>query len=75
VREAGQDWKLVVSPAKQIHNVVVEERLKSTAVPEYQLFDLKSDAGERKNLAEQHPEVVEKLKSRLDRIKSSAKSR
>jgi arylsulfatase A len=75
VRQNGDDWKMVVAPGRQIHNVVVEEQLKATQVPEFQLFNLKTDPGEQNDLATQHPEVLEKLKLFLEALKSNPNSR
>ncbi|MBL8889394.1 MAG: sulfatase-like hydrolase/transferase [Planctomycetaceae bacterium] len=75
VRENGRDWKLILSPNKQAYNLVVEETLRSTAVPEIQLFDLQADPGERHNLAEQNPEVVKRMRERLAAIKTGEGSR
>ena len=37
--------------------------------PEPQLYDLREDAGERHNVAAEHPDVVELLRSLLDEVK------
>ncbi|MEX0321688.1 MAG: hypothetical protein AB3N63_05975 [Puniceicoccaceae bacterium] len=34
-----------------------------------QLYDLKNDPGEQKNVYSQHPEVARRLKKRLDEVK------
>jgi arylsulfatase A-like enzyme len=39
-----------------------------------QLYNLKSDPGETKNLYGQHPEIVKQLKAQLERFKSSGRS-
>lgn len=70
VRADGRDWKLIVSPNKQVHNLVVEQTLRSTAIPEIQLFDLQADPAERHNLAEQNPEVVQRMRTQLEQIKT-----
>lgn len=70
VRAEGRDWKLIVSPNKQARNLVVEETLRSSVVPEVQLFDLRADPAERHNLAEQNPEVVRQMLDRLEEIKT-----
>jgi len=66
-------WKLIPnSPrpaAKQL-----EPGDKSTGLPDPsggQLFNLAEDAGEKKNVAEQHPEMVKELSEVLDRIRKS----
>ncbi|MBL8855186.1 MAG: arylsulfatase [Planctomycetaceae bacterium] len=75
VRENGRDWKLIVSPNKQAYNLVVEETLRGTAVPEIQLFDLQADLAEKQNLAEQFPAIVERLMEQLQTIKTNNRSR
>jgi hypothetical protein len=35
-----------------------------------QLYNLKNDAGERNNLAEQNPEVLKKLMAKLESVKN-----
>jgi hypothetical protein len=39
------------------------------------LYDLKNDIGEKKNMAEQKPEIVKELAALLQKIKTSDKSR
>ena len=70
-------WKFIPhspkSPAKQ-----AEPGDKSTGPPDpagVQLFNLSEDAGETKNLAEQHPEMIQELSELLDRIRKSGRSR
>ena len=36
----------------------------------YELYNLKNDAGERNNLAEQNPEVLKKLMAKLESVKN-----
>jgi arylsulfatase A-like enzyme len=75
LREDGRDWKLIVSPNKQAYNLVVEETLRVTPVPEFQLFDLEADPAEKQNLAEQFPTVVQRLRQQLVAIKTDDRSR
>ncbi|MCU0711448.1 MAG: arylsulfatase [Pirellula sp.] len=70
VREESGDWKLIEAPNGQMHNVKIEETLRSTKIPKQQLFDLKADPGETTDVAGQHPDVMERLKNRLAEIKS-----
>ena len=58
-------WKLHRYGKKKAKNVIVEHRLESTAVEPFLLFDLESDPSEQKNLAEQYPDVLEDMKTRL----------
>lgn len=75
VHEPDHEWKLIWSPNKQVYNQVVEETLRSRPVPEFQLFDLKSDIGETKDLAGEYPEVVDRLRERLNKIRQAGRSR
>jgi arylsulfatase A-like enzyme len=43
--------------------------------PEPQLYDLEADLGERKNLAAERPELVERLAARLEKIRRDGRSR
>ena len=38
----------------------------------YQLYDMKADPSETKNLAEQHPEVVQRLTEELEKVRKNA---
>ena len=49
-------WKLLLANRKNYYNYV-----KDRGSNEIELYDLKSDIGEKHNLARQHPEVVEEL--------------
>ena len=69
------DWKLHRSSKKRARNVVVEKKLANTPVPEYQLFNLKDDPAEKKNVIDAHPEVAEKLKGRLAQIIQEGRTR
>ena len=59
------NWKLVRYDTKSARNVVVERQLANTPVPQFQLFDLAKDPGEKTDVLAQHPDVVEQLKARL----------
>jgi arylsulfatase A-like enzyme len=43
-------------------------------LPALQLYDMKTDVGETRNVAEQHPEVVEKLKGLLQKFVADGRS-
>jgi arylsulfatase A-like enzyme len=49
-------WKLLLANRRNYYNYV-----KDRGSNEIELYDLKSDIGEKHNLARQHPEVVEEL--------------
>ena len=69
------DWKLHRYDKKRAHNVKVETELASSKVPQFQLFNLANDAGEQKNVIDDHPDVAEKLKTRLAKIIEDGRSR
>lgn len=43
--------------------------------PNAQLYDLGTDLGEQKNLADQRPDKVKELQARMDRYKADGRSR
>ncbi|MBM81878.1 MAG: arylsulfatase [Planctomycetaceae bacterium] len=69
------DWKLHRYDRKTARNVVVEQKLANKKVPQYQLFNLKSDVVEKFNVAEVHPEITAKLKKQLTQIIQQGRSR
>ena len=71
---AGQ-WKLHRYDRRTARNVVVEKPLANRRVPRYQLFNLKDDPTESKNVAAQHAEITKRLKARLAKIIDSGRSR
>lgn len=68
-------WKLLRHDRKSARNVVVEAPLANTPVPQFQLFDLKSDPGETTDVLADHPDVADRLKSKLAAIIDSGRSR
>ena len=69
------DWKLLRHDSKKTNNLVVEETLKRTAVPEYQLFDLKTDPYEANDVWSSQPEVGDRMKKRLAELIAAGRSR
>ena len=69
------DWKLHRYDKKRARNVVVEKQLANTQVPQFQLFNLKDDPTESKNLAKSHPEKLNELKSMLSDLIAKGRSR
>jgi arylsulfatase A-like enzyme len=68
------NWKLVLNGDG--HSAEVNQREKgrdvAAAAPKMELFDLASDPGERRNLAEVHPDKVEELRARYQAFASQA---
>lgn len=54
-------WKYL-KPNAHFHGYAVEETRKKVD----ELYDLEADLGERNNLAEKHPQIVAKLKARME---------
>lgn len=69
------NWKLVRHDSKQAYNQRIEEQLRNTPVPEFQLFDLAQDIGETKDLSAAQPEILARLKSELAGIVAAGRSR
>lgn len=66
-------WKLQRHDSKQARNV--ELRLVNTRVPQFQLFDLSQDPGEKHNIIDQHPDVAGRLKQQLQQLIDAGHSR
>lgn len=69
------DWKLQRHDRKSARNVKVEQKLANSKVPQYQLFNLKSDPEEKKNMMDQHPDVAERMVARLTKIIEDGRTR
>jgi arylsulfatase A-like enzyme len=59
------DWKLVVGGDLDIAEEPAKESKRSNAKPMLELFQLKDDPSETKNLADQHPDKVQQLLARI----------
>jgi len=69
------NWKLVRYETKFANNEIVEQPLQRTAQPQFQLFDLAKDPGEKTDVFAKNPEVGENLKARLAAIVAATRSR
>lgn len=69
------NWKLVRYDSKSARNVIVEQQLANTPVPQFQLFDLANDPGEANDLAAAQPERLEQMKTRLAAVIAARQSR
>jgi arylsulfatase A len=67
------DWKLQRHDSKKARNVKL--RLVGTPVPQYQLFNLAEDPGEKHDVLESNPEVAERLKAQLNKLIAAGRSR
>lgn len=70
-----ENWKLHRYDSKSAFNVVVEQRLTTTKTPQFQLFDLSKDPGEKNNVIDDYPGLAEKLKYQLEKIIEDGRSR
>ncbi len=68
-------WKLVRHDSGSARNVVVEQKLANTPVPQFQLFNLANDPGETHDVIAEHPEIAEQLKARLAGYIAAGRSR
>lgn len=60
------DWKLILAPDSGGWSDPKPKDTKVLAnIPEYQLYNLRNDPGERNNVVEKHPEIVTELKDLL----------
>lgn len=57
------DWKLLVKKPRQNRNAQQQASKTQTM-----LFNLKSDLSETKNVAEEHPKIVQRLKQRMTEL-------
>lgn len=69
------DWKLHRYDRKRARNVVVEEKLANTAVPQFQLFNLADDPNEQENVIAENAEVAEQMKAKLQKLIDDGRSR
>jgi arylsulfatase A len=69
------NWKLVRYDTKGTNNDIVEQTLQRMPQPQFQLFDLSKDPGEKNNVIAEHADVAEKLKARLAAIIAAGRSR
>ena len=67
------NWKIQRHDSRKARNVSL--RLESVSVPQYQLFNLADDPGERNDVFAKYPEVGERLKSRLAKLIADGRSR
>lgn len=67
-------WKLVLCPGSGGWSAPSEMQAEKKGLPAMQLYDMRQDVGERKNLQAQHPEIVARLKAELERIVADGRS-
>ena len=69
------DWKLVRHDRKQARNLIVEQELANTSVPQYQLFDLSADPAEKNDVTAARPQLASQLADRLTDLIEAGRSR
>lgn len=69
------DWKLTSHPNGSARNTVVEKQLENIKVPNFALYHLKDDPGEKINVIQKHPEVANKMKATLAKLVEAGRSR
>ncbi len=69
------NWKLHRYDKKSARNVVVEQELANTKVPQFQLFNLADDPEEKNNVLATHPDVAKALQAQLAKIIQDGRSR
>ncbi|MEQ9072115.1 MAG: arylsulfatase, partial [Gimesia chilikensis] len=68
-------WKLQRYDKQTARNIIVEQQLSNTKVPQYQLFDLEQDPAEKQNVIQTHPELAQRLKKQLADLIEQGSSR
>ena len=69
------NWKLTKHPKGSARNTVVGKKLTNNKVPEFQLYDLSKDPGEKRNVIKNHPGIAAKLKAGLTALIKAGRSR
>ena len=60
-------WKLIFCPGSGGWSYPKPKEARKAGLPFFQLYDLESDEGEKENLVEQHPEVVDRLTKLMEK--------
>lgn len=68
-------WKLHRYDRQSAYNVVVEQPLASTKVPQYMLFDIEADPAERNDLSREHADIADSLREQLSQLIEAGRSR
>ncbi|GEP94240.1 sulfatase family protein [Chitinophaga cymbidii] len=64
------EWKYIAPQEKATPDWLQNKKIENGLKPHAQLYNLKDDPREAKDLAEQHPEIVQALKAELEKIKT-----
>ncbi|QGJ70176.1 Choline-sulfatase [Planctomycetales bacterium 10988] len=69
------DWKLQHHVSGKALNTNVVQELGRTDIVEFQLFNLADDPVETTNVIDEHPQVAERLKAKLNKIMEAGRTR
>ena len=67
-------WKLLLCPGSGGWGVPTDAAAAQRNLPPVQLYDMQADVGERANLQDKHPEVVQRLTALLDKFVADGRS-
>ena len=68
------DWKYI-APSNRDNPFLAHVGIETGMITQPQLYNLLDDIGERNNIADEHPDVVERLATLIDQVKSTPKTR
>jgi len=66
------DWKYIEPSNKS--KIAGQTGIETGNNPKPQLYNLRADLGERKNVSDEHPDIVERLQKKLEFIKAKGRS-
>ncbi len=64
------NWKYIAPQEKPTPDWMKNKKIESGLMPVAQLYNLKSDPGEKNNVAGQYPEIVKQLENELEKIRN-----
>ena len=70
----NHDWKLILARGSGGWSIPTEKEAKAQNLPAVQLYNLKTDIGETKNVAADHPQVVKELTKLLQATVENGRS-
>ena len=69
------DWKLVKHPGKSARHTRIDRQIANQKVPQYQLYHLANDPGERKNLITEKPALAKRMQVELEALVAAGRTR
>ena len=67
------DWKYIAPQEKPTPGWLKNKKIENGLLPVPQLYNLKNDPGEKNNVADQHPAIVQQLKAALEKIRTESR--